>query len=342
MSIIILGIESSCDETSAAITKDNVLLSNIIANQSIHKNYGGVVPEFASRKHQKNIIPVIDQALKVAKINKKQIDAVAFTNGPGLLGSLLVGTSVAKHFAMALDIPVIEINHLHAHVLSVFIKDSQQQLTPQFPYLCLLVSGGHTQIILVKDYYSMETIGESIDDAAGEAFDKAAKVMGLPYPGGPVIDKLSKEGNINSFFFPEPKVGGLNFSFSGLKTSFLYLVRDHLKNNKDFIQMNIADLAASYQNAVCSVLIKKILLASEQTGVKRISIAGGVSANSRLREMLFKESRKNQWSLYLPNPAYSTDNAAMIAVAGYFKYIKKQFSDYTIVPYSRKIQGEIF
>jgi N6-L-threonylcarbamoyladenine synthase len=335
MSIYILGIESSCDDTSAAVIKDTKVLSNIIANQEVHREFGGVVPELASRAHQQNIIPVIDKALHAAKINKNQLNAVAFTLGPGLLGSLLVGTSFAKAFSLGLDIPLIEVNHLHAHILSHFIKDSENQRIPKFPFLCLVVSGGHTQIVLLKDYFQMEIIGRTIDDAAGEAFDKAAKILGLSYPGGPLIDKYAKLGNKNAFTFPEPKIPDLNFSFSGLKTSFLYFIRDRLKENQKFIDNNLYDLCASIQKTIVTILIKKLIKASETTGIKEIAIAGGVSANSELRSELIKTQKLRNWTIFIPELEYSTDNAAMIAIAGYFKYLKKEFSAQNISPYAR-------
>lgn len=335
MSIYILGIESSCDDTSAAVIKDTKVLSNIIANQEVHREFGGVVPELASRAHQQNIIPVIDKALHAAKINKNQLNAVAFTLGPGLLGSLLVGTSFAKAFSLGLDIPMIEVNHLHAHILSHFIKDNENQRTPNFPFLCLVVSGGHTQIVFLKDYFKMEIIGRTIDDAAGEAFDKAAKILGLSYPGGPLINKYAKLGNNNVFTFPEPNIPDLDFSFSGLKTSFLYFIRDRLKENPKFIDNNLYDLCASIQKTIVTILIKKLKKASEITGIKEIAIAGGVSANSELRNELIKAKKLNNWTIFIPKLEYSTDNAAMIAIAGYFKYLKKEFSTQDISPYAR-------
>ena len=335
MSIYILGIESSCDDTSAAVIKDTKVLSNIIANQEVHREFGGVVPELASRAHQQNIIPVIDKALHAAKINKNQLNAVAFTLGPGLLGSLLVGTSFAKAFSLGLNIPLIEVNHLHAHILSHFIKDNENQKTPKFPFLCLVVSGGHTQIVLLKDYFKMEIIGRTIDDAAGEAFDKAAKILGLPYPGGPLIDKYAKLGDKNVFTFPEPKISDLDFSFSGLKTSFLYFIRDRLKENSKFIDNNLYDLCASIQKTIVTILIKKLTKASETTGIKEIAIAGGVSANSELRSELIKTQKLNNWTIFIPELEYSTDNAAMIAIAGYFKYLKKDFATQDVAPFAR-------
>ncbi len=334
MSVYILGIESSCDDTSAAVSKDNEILANIIANQDIHKKYGGVVPELASRAHQQNIIPVIDTALKEANINKNQLHAIAFTRGPGLLGSLLVGTSFAKSLALGLGIPLIEVDHLQAHILAHFIKDKNKK-PPSFPFLCLTVSGGHTQIILVNDFFEMKIIGQTIDDAAGEAFDKAAKIMGLSYPGGPLIDKLAEEGDPDAFYFPEPVIPRLDFSFSGLKTSFLYFLRDKLKVNPDFITQNKADLCASIQSRIVNILIKKIKMAAEQTSVKEIAIAGGVSANSLLRRYLIETSEKEGWKVHIPELNFSTDNAAMIAVTAYYKYLKNKFTDQKVTPYAR-------
>jgi len=335
MSTYILGIESSCDDTSAAVIKDTKILSNVVANQDVHKNYGGVVPELASRAHQQNIIPVISSALQKANINKNQLHAIAFTRGPGLLGSLLVGTSFAKTFALGLDIPLIEIDHMQAHILAHFIKNSEEDKSPEFPFLCLTVSGGHTQIVLVKDYFDMEVIGNTIDDAAGEAFDKAAKIVGLPYPGGPLIDKNAKNGNPKAFKFPEPKITGLNFSFSGLKTSFLYLIRDQLKLNENFIEENLNDLCASIQHTIIQVLLNKVILASKQTGINQIAIAGGVSANSELRKKLMDMEASQGWKVFIPAFEYTTDNAAMIAITGYLKYIKKEFTDQKATPYAR-------
>ena len=338
MNIYILGIESSCDDTSAAIVQNNKILANIIANQEVHKKYGGVVPELASRAHQQNIIPVIERTLKTAKVNKNQLNAIAFTRGPGLLGSLLVGTSFAKSFALGLNIPLIEVDHLQAHILSHFIQDKKiNKKVPEFPFLCLTVSGGHTQIVLIKDYFKMEIIGKTIDDAAGEAFDKAAKILGLPYPGGPLIDKFAKKGNPDSFKFPKPNIPGLDFSFSGLKTSFLYFLRDQLKNNKNFIEQNLTDLCASIQTTIVSILIEKLKRASKQTGINEIAIAGGVSANSLLRNTLLKSEKEFGWNVFIPEFEYSTDNAAMIAITGYFKYLIKNFTDQKVSPYARSI-----
>lgn len=335
MSTYILGIESSCDDTSAAVIKDNKILSNIVANQDVHKKYGGVVPELASRAHQQNIIPVISSALQKANINKNQLHAIAFTRGPGLLGSLLVGTSFAKTFALGLDIPLIEIDHMQAHILAHFIQNTEDYKSPEFPFLCLTVSGGHTQIVLVKNHFDMEVIGNTIDDAAGEAFDKSAKILGLPYPGGPLIDKYAKEGNPLAFKISEPRIQELNYSFSGLKTSFLYLIRDHLKLNENFIEENLVDLCASIQHSIIQVLLKKLILASQQTGIKQIAIAGGVSANSELRKRLMAMEDTHQWKVFIPAFEYTTDNAAMIAITGYLKYNNKEFTDQKVVPYAR-------
>ncbi len=335
MGIIILGIESSCDDTSASILIDRKILANVTANQEVHKNFGGVVPELASRAHQQNIIPVVDQAIRIAKVQKKEINAIAFTSGPGLLGSLLVGTSFSKAFAMALDIPLLDINHMHAHILAHFIEDEGKESFPEFPFLCLTVSGGHTQIVLVKSYYDFEIIGQTIDDAAGEAFDKAAKIMGLPYPGGPLIDKYARTGNPEKFPFPHPKIPDLDFSFSGLKTSILYFLRDQLKNNPDFIKNNKNDLCASIQHTIVEILMNKLKEASHKTGIKQIAIAGGVSANSGLRNALYDRQKKHEWQVFIPPFEYCTDNAAMIAIAGYYKYLKKDFSSQEVTPYTR-------
>jgi N6-L-threonylcarbamoyladenine synthase len=335
MSNYILGIESSCDDTSAAVLKDTFLLSNEIANQKVHSAFGGVVPELASRAHQQNIIPVVDVALRKAKIDKNELAAIAFTRGPGLLGSLLVGTSFAKSMAMGLDIPIIEVDHLKAHILSHFIDDEEAKPHPAFPFLCLTVSGGHTQIVRVDSPSEMAIIGATLDDAAGEAFDKAAKIMGLPYPGGPVIDKLAKSGNPNAFQFPEPKIPGLNYSFSGLKTSFLYFLRDRLKEQNDFIERNKEDLSASLQATIIHILLGKLKRASTETGIQEIAIAGGVSANSGLRAELQALAGKEGWNTYIPKLQYSTDNAAMIAIAGYFKYLNGDYARQDLAPYSK-------
>jgi len=335
MSIYILSIESSCDDTSAAVLKDNKILANVIANQKVHENYGGVVPELASRAHQQNIIPVIHQALQTAKISKKQLHAVAYTRGPGLLGSLLVGSSLAKALALGLSIPLIEVDHMQAHILANFIQQDDDMPIPKFPFLCLTVSGGHTQITLVRNYFDMEIIGQTIDDATGEAFDKAAKIMGFPYPGGPAVDKYAQTGNPDAFKFAEPQIEGLNFSFSGLKTSFLYFLRDNLKNDPDFIEKNKNDLSASLQKTIVHILMHKIKLAAAQTGISEIAIAGGVSANSSLRRSLAETGKELNWKVFIPKFEYCTDNAAMIGITGYFKYIQKNYSSQNITPYAR-------
>ena len=334
--ITILGIESSCDDTSAAVIRNGVALSNVIAGQTVHERYGGVVPELASRAHQQNIIPVVHDALKQAGVTKDQISAVAFTRGPGLLGSLLVGTSFAKGLSTALNIPMIEVNHLQAHVLAHFIKeDEDDQNQPEFPFLCLLVSGGNSQIILVKSYNDMEIIGQTIDDAAGEAFDKCAKVMGLGYPGGPVVDRLAKMGNPDRFNFNKPRIDGYDYSFSGLKTSFLYFLRDELKNDSDFIENNKNDLCASLQKTIIEVLMDKLYKASEDLKIKEVAVAGGVSANSALRSAFEEYSQKYGWKIHIPKFAYTTDNAAMVAISGYFKYLDKEFATPDIAPFAR-------
>ncbi len=336
MKTTILGIESSCDDTSAAIIQDGVMLSNVIANQDVHKQYGGVVPELASRAHQQNIIPVVDRAIKVAGIEKSDISGIAFTRGPGLLGSLLVGTSFAKGFALYNNIPLIEVNHLQAHVLAHFINENDvESKQPNFPFLCLLVSGGHTQIILVKDYFEMEIIGETIDDAAGEAFDKCAKTMGLPYPGGPLIDKNAKEGNPKAFKFTKPRIKDLDYSYSGFKTAFLYFIRDNIKENPDFIKQNINDLCASLQFTIVDILMDKLKLAVKQTGVKDVAIAGGVSANSGLRNAVTELGKKMKLNVYIPPFKFTTDNAAMIAITGYYKYLQKEFVGQDVAPLAR-------
>lgn len=335
-SITILGIESSCDDTSAAIIRDGVILSNVIAGQKVHEEYGGVVPELASRAHQQNIIPVVDRAIVRAGISGDEISAVAFTRGPGLLGSLLVGASFAKGFALAAGIPLIEVNHLQGHVLALFIKEKTGEYNPpKFPFLCLLVSGGNSQIILVRDHLIMEVIGQTIDDAAGEAFDKCAKVMGLPYPGGPHVDRLAREGNPKRFSFSKPAVPDLNYSFSGLKTSFLYFLRDNLKENGNFIEENITDLCASLQFTIIEILLAKLKKAAKQTGIKEITVAGGVSANSGLRNALQENAKKYHWNLIIPKFEYTMDNAAMIAITGYYKYLKREFAGQDAVPFAR-------
>jgi len=336
MPAYILGIESSCDDTSAAVLLNNEVRSNIIANQQVHKDFGGVVPELASRAHQQNIIPVIDKALNVANIRKTDLTAIAFTRGPGLLGSLLVGTSFAKSLSLGLNIPLIEVNHLKAHILAHFITQPDKEKTlPVFPFLCLTVSGGHTQIVKVKGYNEMEIIGQTIDDAAGEAFDKSAKILGLEYPGGPLIDKYAKEGNPEAFTFAKANVPGLDFSFSGLKTSFLYFLRDNLKKDASFIQNNLADLCASMQSAIITTLMAKLKLASQQTGITEVAIAGGVSANSGLRKAISDMQETAGWKVHIPEFQFTTDNAAMIAVAGYYKFLDGMFAGQSVTPYSR-------
>ena len=326
MGVVILGIESSCDDTSAAILKDGVVLSNVIASQKVHEAYGGVVPELASRAHQQNIIPVVAQALKIAGVTADEVNAIAFTRGPGLLGSLLVGTSFAKGFAIAKGIPMIEVNHLQAHILANFIKEPGVEARhPKFPFLTLLVSGGNSQIIVVRDYLDMEVIGQTIDDAAGEAYDKCAKVMGLSYPGGPVIDRLAKEGNPERFTFNKPNIPGLDYSFSGLKTSFLYFIRDEIKNDPDFIQHNLNDLCASLQKTIVDILMAKLKKAAKQTGIKQIAIGGGVSANSGLQKAVYAEGARLGWEVFIPRLGFSLDNAGMVAVTGYYKYLASQF-----------------
>jgi N6-L-threonylcarbamoyladenine synthase len=336
MAVTILAIESSCDDTSVAVIRDGYVLSNFIANQDIHMSYGGVVPELASRAHQANIVPVTHQAIIKAGIKAENINAIAFTRGPGLMGSLLVGTSFAKGFAIALSIPLIEVNHLQAHVMAHFIleKDTEKRL-PSFPFLCLLVSGGHTRIIVMKNFLEMEVIGNTIDDAAGEAFDKCGKVMGFSYPAGPLIDNLANEGNENAFSFARPFVKGLDFSFSGLKTSFLYFLRDRIKEDPGFVENNKADLCASLQHVIVSILIGKLVKASVLTGIKEIGIAGGVSANSGLRNGMKEEAEKRKWNLFIPEYRYTTDNAAMIGITGYYKYLRGEFSGHDVIPMAR-------
>ena len=335
MNVTILGIESSCDDTSAAVIKNGLLLSNVIAGQKVHEEYGGVVPELASRAHQQNIVPVVDTALKRAGINKHDIDAIAFTRGPGLLGSLLVGTSFAKGLSLGLNIPIIDVNHLHGHVLSHFIRHNETDEVPQYPFLCLLISGGNSQIILVRNYNDMQVLGQTIDDAAGEAFDKCAKVMGLPYPGGPHIDRLAATGDANRFKFSKPHIPGLDYSFSGLKTSFLYTLRDAKKSDPDFIEKNMADLAASLQRTIIDILIDKLRKAVDQTGVKQVAIGGGVSANSGVRKAIADFCSDRGLKAFIPERLFTTDNAAMVAIAGYYKFLDKQFCDYDATPYAR-------
>lgn len=336
MAVTILAIESSCDDTSVAIIQDGYMLSNLIANQEIHKAYGGVVPELASRAHQANIVPVTQQAMARAGVSVNEIDAVAFTRGPGLLGSLLVGTSFAKGFAVTRQIPLIEVNHLQAHVMAHFILESgRDNRVPVFPFLCLLVSGGHTRIIVMRSHHEMDMLGNTIDDAAGEAFDKCGKVMGFPYPAGPLIDKLAQNGNSRAFRFSKPVIKGLDFSFSGLKTSFLYFLRDSLKNDPDFIENNKADLCASLQGTIVNILVSKVIKAAEETGITEIGIAGGVSANSGLRQAMTLEATKRNWNLFLPEFRYTTDNAAMIGITGYHKYLRGEFCSHDVTPLAR-------
>ena len=332
----ILGIESSCDDTSAAVVCDGKLLSNVINTQAIHEKYGGVVPELASRAHQQNIVLVVKEALSRAEIGMDEIDAIAFTKGPGLLGSLLVGASFAKGLSVSRDIPLVGVNHLHGHILAHFLREKDEdECVPVFPFLCLLVSGGHSQIVLVRDYLDFEIIGKTIDDAAGEAFDKCAKVMGLPYPGGPVIDKLSKLGDENKFKFAKPAIPGFDYSFSGLKTSFLYTVRDEVAKNPDFIASNVNDLAASLQKTIIDILFNKLEKAVKQTGIRRVAISGGVSANSGLRNRMLQAAEKKKWQVYIPKISYTTDNAAMIALVGYYMYQKGKIAPLSVIPQAR-------
>ena len=335
MSVVILGIESSCDDTSAAIVRDGILLSNVIASQQVHEEYGGVVPELASRAHQQNIVPVVDAAIKRAGIDRSELSAIAFTRGPGLIGSLLVGTSFAKGLSLGLRIPIIDVNHLHGHVLAHFVRQQPDDRVPEFPYLCLLISGGNSQLIMVRGYNDMEILGRTIDDAAGEAFDKCAKVMGLPYPGGPHIDRLAAEGDPKRFKFARPHITGLDYSFSGLKTSFLYTLRDGLRANPDFIEENKADLAASLQSTIIAILLDKLEKAVKQTGVRTVAIGGGVSANSGVRAAVADFCQQYGIEAFIPERKFTTDNAAMVAVAGYFKYLDKQFCPYDLAPYAR-------
>lgn len=327
----ILGIESSCDETSAAVSINGRICSNIIANQTIHEKFGGVVPELASRAHQQHIIPAVEQAIHDAKIHKNDIDAVAFTRGPGLLGSLLVGTSFAKAFALARNIPLIEVNHMQAHILAHFIEEP----VPLFPFLCLTVSGGHTQLVLVSSYFEMEVLGQTLDDAAGEAFDKTAKILGLPYPGGPLIDRHAQLGNPNAFVFPEPQVPGLHFSFSGLKTAILYFVKQKQAERADFLDVHLNDVCASVQSRIVSILLSKLRRAARETGVSHVAIAGGVSANSGLRSGLLALGEQEGWQVFIPRFEYCTDNAAMIAIAGHHKYLAQEFVGQDIAPMAR-------
>ncbi|WP_285798853.1 tRNA (adenosine(37)-N6)-threonylcarbamoyltransferase complex transferase subunit TsaD [Duncaniella freteri] len=335
MSVTVLGIESSCDDTSAAVIRDGVLLSNVIASQDVHAEYGGVVPELASRAHQQNIVPVVDTALKRAGIDKHDLSAIAFTRGPGLLGSLHVGTSFAKGLSLGLRVPIVDVNHLHGHVLSHFIRREETDVVPEYPFLCLLVSGGNSQLILVRNYNDMEILGRTIDDAAGEAFDKCAKVMGLPYPGGPHIDRLAAEGDASKFKFAKPHIPGLDYSFSGLKTSFLYTLRDNVKLDPDFIEKNLADLAASLQHTIIDILMDKLDKAVKQTGVRTVAIGGGVSANSGVRDAVAAYCQRRGLTAFIPPRLFTTDNAAMVAIAGYYKYIDRIFCRYDQVPYAR-------
>ena len=336
MSVIILGIESSCDDTSAAVIKDGYLLSNVVSSQAVHEAYGGVVPELASRAHQQNIVPVVHEALKRAGVTKEELSTVAFTRGPGLMGSLLVGVSFAKGFARSLNIPLIDVNHLNGHVLAHFIKaEGEENRQPNFPFLCLLVSGGNSQIILVKAYNDMEILGQTIDDAAGEAIDKCSKVMGLGYPGGPIIDKLARQGNPKVFTFSKPHIPGLDYSFSGLKTSFLYSLRDWLKEDPDFIEHHKVDLAASLEATVVDILMDKLRKAAKEYKIKEVAVAGGVSANNGLRNAFREHAEKYGWDIFIPKFSYTTDNAAMIAITGYFKYLDRDFCSIDLPAYSR-------
>lgn len=328
---VILAIESSCDETSVAICNNGKITANVIANQTIHEKYGGVIPELASRVHQQNIVPAVEQALIIAKVNKNELNAVVFTRGPGLLGSLLVGVSFAKSFALALDLPLIAVNHMQAHILAHFIDEPK----PKFPFLCLTVSGGHTQIVLVHDYFKMEIVGETLDDAAGEAFDKTAKILNLPYPGGPLIDKNAQNGNPLAFKFPIPQIQGLNYSFSGFKTAILYFIRDKQKENSLFIEENLADICASVQHSIVNILLNKLKKAAKEYNINEIAIAGGVSANSGLRIALLEMKETAGWNVYIPAFEYCTDNAAMIAMAGYYKFLAQDFVGQDIAPLAR-------
>lgn len=335
MPVTILGIESSCDDTAAAVVRDGYVLSNLVAGQQVHILYGGVVPELASRAHQANIVPVVDQALAMAGISPQEVDGIAFTRGPGLLGSLLVGVSFAKGLSLSHNIPLLEVNHLQAHVLAHFIKDDEERSQPCFPFLCLLVSGGHTQLMIVRDHLSMEIIGRTIDDAAGEAFDKCAKLLGLPYPGGPHIDRLAAQGDETRYRFSKPVLPGLDFSFSGLKTSFLYFIRNETEKYSNFVQDNMHDLAASLQHTIISVLAGKIIRAVEETGITRVALAGGVSANTGLKKMMEAVAAQRKWDIHILPARYTTDNAAMIAITGYYKYISHDFSGLEVTPAAR-------
>ena len=334
--IYILGIESSCDDTSAAVIRDGVLLSNVTASQAVHEAYGGVVPELASRAHQQNIVPVVDQAIKKAGIAREQLSAIAFTRGPGLMGSLLVGVSFAKGLALSLGIPLIDVNHLQGHVLAHFIQEPEmERKTPDFPFLCLLVSGGNSQIVKVKAYNDMEIIGQTIDDAAGEAIDKCSKVMGLGYPGGPIIDRLARKGNPEAFKFSKPNIKGYDYSFSGLKTSFLYSLNDWIKEDPQFVEHNKEDLAASLEKTIVDILMKKLLKAAKDTGIRQVAVAGGVSANTGLRNAFLDYAKRYKWEVFIPKFSFTTDNAAMIAITGYFKYKDKDFCSVELPAFAR-------
>ena len=330
----ILAIESSCDDTSAAVLANEKVLGNVVATQEIHRQYGGVVPELASRAHQQNIVPVVHQALQQANIDKKQLHGIAFTRGPGLMGSLLVGTSFAKSLALGLNIPLMEVNHMQAHILAHFIEDSAQR-PPEFPFLAMTISGGHTQIVLVKDYFDMEVLGQTLDDAVGEAFDKSAKLLGLPYPGGPLIDKNAQTGNPLAFKFPKPKVDGLNFSFSGLKTSILYFIQRQTKENSNFLEEHMNDICASIQHTILEILMQKLDMAVAQTGVNRVAIGGGVAANTGIRQRLKDAETEKGWQTYIPKFEYCTDNAAMIGIVGYLKYVNKDFTEQNVAAKAR-------
>ena len=332
--IYILAIESSCDDTSAAVLKDRKVLSNVIATQQVHEAYGGIVPELASRAHQQNIVPVVHQALAIANIDKKQLSAIAFTKGPGLLGSLLVGTSFAKSLALALEIPLIEVHHMQAHILAHFIEEKGSS-APDFPFIALTISGGHTQLVMVRDYFDMEVLGETLDDAVGEAFDKSAKLLGLPFPGGPHIDRLAREGNPKRFHFSKPRVDDLNFSFSGLKTAILYFLQREKADDPDFIEKNKSDICASIQHTIVEILMDKLRGAVEETGIKQIAVGGGVSANSGVRDALIKAEEQWGWQTFVPKLEYCTDNAAMIGIVGYLKYLDKNFTDQSSVATAR-------
>ena len=332
---VILGIESSCDDTSAAVIVDGILRSNVIASQKVHESYGGVVPELASRAHQQNIVPVVSDALRQAGVDKHDLSAIAYTRGPGLLGSLHVGTSFAKGLAIALDIPLLDVNHLHGHVLSHFIRNNADDPVPEFPYLCLLISGGNSQLVVVESPYKMNIIGQTIDDAAGEAFDKCAKVMGLPYPGGPHIDRLAQEGDSKRFKFAKPNMPSFDYSFSGLKTSFLYTLRDNVKNDPDFVENNKADLCASLQKTIIDILLSKLKAAILETGVKHVAIGGGVSANGGIRQAVADLCRDMDVTAWIPPRQFTTDNAAMVAMAGYFKYLNHDYSSLALPPFAR-------